>query len=286
MSFGIKSAQVFQKRMSQLLGDLPGVETDIDDILVWGINQEEHDKRLIAVLKRCEKISLTLNLEKCQFSILQVSYIGHILNVNGVQPDPEKIRAIQDMSPPTDKKGVERLLGTINYLAKFIPNMSTVTHPIRILLKSDVTFCWDTFQEQAFDKIKSILSAEPVLAYYDVKKSVTITCDASQLGLGAVLLQDGKPAVYASRVFTDPETCYAQIEKELLTVVFSFNRFHQYVYATLWEGGEGRIRPQTFREHNKKILISSTTSFAKDVITVTMIHFHPSLQAKQRNDTC
>ena len=85
MPFGIKSAQeVFQKRMSQLLGDLQGVETDIDDILVWGANQEEHDKRLIAVLDRCEKINLTLNREKCQFSVPKVSYIGHILSADGV----------------------------------------------------------------------------------------------------------------------------------------------------------------------------------------------------------
>jgi len=70
------------------------------------------------------------------------TYIGHILNSNGVQPNPEKVRAIQDMPPSTDKKGMERLLGTINYLAKFIPNMSTMTFPIRELLKSDVTFTW------------------------------------------------------------------------------------------------------------------------------------------------
>ena len=115
MPFGIKSAQeVFQKRMSQLLGDLPGVETDIDDILVWGTSQEEHNERLEAVLKRCEQINLTLNKEKCQFRVQEVTYIGHTLNAKGVQPDSEKVRAIQDMPPPVDKKGVERLLGTIN----------------------------------------------------------------------------------------------------------------------------------------------------------------------------
>ena len=232
MPFGIKSAQeVFQKRMSQLLGDLQGVETDIDDILVWGTNQEEHDKRLRAVLDRCEQINLTLNQDKCQFGVLKVSYIGHILSADGVQPDPEKVRAIREMPPPTDKKGVERLLGTINYLAKFIPNMSTVTQPIRELLKSDVTFSWSKSQEKAFDKIKNILSAEPVLTYYDVAKPVTISCDASQSGLGALLLQDTKPVAYASRALTDAETRYAQIEKELLAVVFAFNRFHQYVYG-------------------------------------------------------
>ena len=199
MPFGIKSAQeVFQKRMSQSLGDLQGVETDIDDMLVWGTNQEEHDKCLMAVLNRCEKINLTLNRDKCQFSVPKVSYIGHILSADGVQPDPEKVRAIQEMPPPTDKKGVERLLGTINYLAKFIPNMSTVTHPIRELLKSDVAFCWRKFQEKAFDKIKNILSAEPVLMYYDVTRLVTISCDASQSGLGALLLQDTKPVCLES----------------------------------------------------------------------------------------
>ena len=232
MPFGIRSAQeVFQKRMSQLLGDLPGVETDIDDILVWGTNQQEHNRRLMAVLDRCQKLNLTLNQDKCRFSAPEVSYIGHILNADSVQPDPEKVRAIQEMPPPTDKKGVERLLGTINYLAKFIPNMSTETHPIRELLKSDVRFCWEKPQEKAFDKIKAILSAEPVLTFYDVHKPVIISCDASQSGLGAILLQDTKPIAYASRALTDAETRYAQIEKELLAVVFAFNHFHQYVYG-------------------------------------------------------
>ena len=138
MPFGIKSAlEVFQKRMSQLFGDLPGVEMDIDDIFVWGTSQ---DSRLMAVLKRCEKIHLTLNKEKCLFGASEVSYIGHILNASGVQPDPAKVRAITNMPPPYDRKGVERLLGTINYLSKFIPNMSTITKPIRELLKSDIIF--------------------------------------------------------------------------------------------------------------------------------------------------
>jgi len=181
-------------------------------------------------LKRCEEINLTLNREKCQFSVHEVAYIGHILNSSGVQPDPEKVKAIQDMPPPSDKKGVERLLGTINYVAKFIPNMSTVTQPIRELLKSDV-FTWEEPQKKAFDEIKIILSSSPVLAYFDVRKPVTITCDASQSGLGALLLQDNKLIAHASRALTDPETRYAQIEKELPAVVFTFTRFHQYVYG-------------------------------------------------------
>ena len=132
---------------------------------------------------------------------------------------------------PIDKNEVERLLGTINYLAKFIPNMSTITHPIRELLKSDNKFSWGEPQIKAFSEIKQVLSAAPVLAYFNVKKPVTITCDVSQSGLGALLLQDNKPIAYVSRALTDPETRYAQIEKELLAVVFAFTRFHQYVYG-------------------------------------------------------
>lgn len=232
MPFGIKSAQeVFQKRISQMFGDLPGVETDIDDILVWGVNAEEHEQRLNAVLKRCEDIHLTLNKEKCQFGLSEVTYIGHRLTPQGVHPDPEKVKAIREMPPPTDKKGVERLLGTINYLAKFIPNMSTVTQPIRELLKKDNVFDWQSPQKHAFVKIKEILSAAPVLTFYDVAKPVVITCDASKSGLGALLLQEGKPVAYASRALSDAETRYAQIEKELLAVVFAFSKFHQYVYG-------------------------------------------------------
>ena len=114
-----------------------------------------HDERLEAILKRCEEINFTLNKEKCQFRVPKVTYIGHILNSKGVQPDPEKVRAIQDMPPPSDKKGVERLLGTINYLAKFIPNMSTVTHPIYELLKSDVKFSWKEPQEKPSTRLNT-----------------------------------------------------------------------------------------------------------------------------------
>ena len=104
-----------------------------------------------------------------------------------------------EMPAPSDKKGVERLLGTVNYLAKFIPDMSTKTLPIRDLLKKDVTFEWGSPQDRAFQKIKEILSAAPVLAFYDVTKPVVITCDASKSGLGAALLQKNKPIAYASR---------------------------------------------------------------------------------------
>ena len=94
-----------------------------------------------------------------------------------------------------------------------------------------VLFQWDMEQTEVFKSIKEILSTEPVLAFYNVKKPVLITCDASQSGLGAVFLQEDRPIAYASRALTNAESRYAQIEKELLAVVFAFNKFHQYVYG-------------------------------------------------------
>ena len=151
-----------------------------------------------------------------------------MLTPQGVHPDPEKVKAIMEMPAPSDKKGVERLLGTINYLAKFIPDMSTKTLPTRDLLKRDVVFEWVLPQDRAFQEIKETLLAAPILAFYDITKPVVITCDASKSGLGAALLQENKPIAYASRALSDAETRYAQ---ELLAVVFGFHKFHQYTYG-------------------------------------------------------
>ena len=190
-----------KKRISQLFEDIEGVETDIDDILMWGRSKEEHDQRLKMALKRCGDIDLTLNQDKYVIGTRSVTYIGHIFTADGVKPDESKVKAILEMPAP---------LRTVNYLAKFVPDMSQITEPIRALLKQDVEFEWNSSQEAAFTKIKKILTSDPILKYFDVNKEVTISCDASQSGLGSVLLQDNKPVAYASRSMTDAETRYAQ----------------------------------------------------------------------------
>ena len=128
MPFGIKSAQeTFQKLLSQLLGDLPGVETDIDDILIFGRSKEEHDKQLYAMLKRYGEINLTLNKEKCQLGVSEVTYIGHTLNAKGIQLDIMKVyKAIQNMPAPKDKQGVERLRIRYRKLSYLSPSQSGI----------------------------------------------------------------------------------------------------------------------------------------------------------------
>ncbi|CAB4000247.1 retrotransposon-like family member retr-1 [Paramuricea clavata] len=194
--------EVFQKRISQHLDDLEGVATEIDDILIWGSDEQEHDARLEATLQRCEEINLALNVDKCKFNVNEVSYCGHNFTKDGVKPDESKIKAIQDMPTPSSKKEIERLLGTVNYLAKFVPNLATITAPIRELLKKDIEFYWSHEQTKAFDEIKEILTQQPVLKFFDPTKPVIVRCDASQNGLGAVLIQEEQPIAYAFNAYT------------------------------------------------------------------------------------
>ena len=136
------------------------------------------------------------------------------------------------MPAQTDSKGVIRLLGMATYLSKFCPNFSDTTGPLRELTKKENDFVWRTHTHgTAFDKLKQLFINVPVLQYYDVNKPVTVQCDASQAGLGCAIMQDGQPVEYASRALTQTEQAYAQIEKELLAIVFALERFDTYVYA-------------------------------------------------------
>ena len=139
-----------------------------------------------------------------------VTFLGHLVTAEGLKPDPEKVRAIDGMTRPTDVEGVQRTNGFVNYLSKFLPKLSDVTEPIRHLTRKDVPWNWSELQENAFQEIKSLVKKAPVLAYFDNEKTVDIQCDASERGLGAAHLQNGKPVSFASRALTDTETRYAQ----------------------------------------------------------------------------
>ena len=115
------------------------------------------------------------------------------------------------MPTPSDGEQVRRLLGFTYYLAKFLPKLSAISEPLRLLIQKYAEFEWGSSQQQAFEKIKDIATAERSLAYYDVNKPVVVQCDASTLGLGATLMQDGRPVAYASISLTKCEQNYAPI---------------------------------------------------------------------------
>ena len=125
------------------------------------------------------------------------------------------------MEAPTDVAAVERLRGIVTYLARYVPKLSEVMRPITILTHKDVEWSWGEAQDKALKKLKKLLTVSPILAYYDRKSELIIQCDASQFGIGAALMQNGKPLAYASHALMDTESRYTTIEKEMLAIVYA-----------------------------------------------------------------
>ena len=175
--------------------------------------------------------NLKLNREKCEFRKTKISYCGHVITNEGLQPDEEKVRAVKTMKKPENVKELMTFLGFINYLGKFIQNLSDKTAPLRKLLENDIHWYWGKEQDDAFETLKHAVSTTPVLKFYDVNQPVTLNVDASSMGLGAVILQNNQPVAYASRALTTAQQNYAQIEKEALAIKFGCTKFHQYLFG-------------------------------------------------------
>ena len=226
MPFGISSGpEVFHREMCHLLSGIPGVACDIDDVLISGTTQQEHDDRLHTVLDRMQDAGVTLN-EKCIFSTDSIKFLGHIVSS---KVDPAKVDAITKFPRPNDVPQLRRLLGMVNYVGKFVLNLADVTKPLRDLLKKESEWTWGAPQEEAFQRIKQQLVSAPVLAHYSPNRPTCISCDSSSFGLDAVLLQkqkDGemKPVFYQSRSPTPTEQRYAQVEKKALAVTWACHR--------------------------------------------------------------
>ena len=150
---------------------------------------------------------------------------------DGVKPSPDKVRAIENLEPPKDKKELHIILGMVTYMSSFIPNLADHTAPLRNLLKENVDFAWNPSHSKAFEKVKLLICTATTLAYYDTKKPVALHVDASSKGLGAALFQDNKPIAFASKALTPAKTRYANIERELLAVVYGCEKFHSYLYG-------------------------------------------------------
>ena len=221
LPFGITSApEHFQRRMTEILGDIEGVVCLVDDILVSGKIQEEHDQRLTAVLTCLSKAGITLGIEKCEINKWSVKFLGQLVDEDGIKPDPSKVHAIQQMKPPSTVSELRRFLGMVNQQSKFLPHLADRTKPLRDLLSLKNQWRWGHEQQQAFDDLKRALSTSEVLALYDARHETTLSADASSYGLRAVLRQrqpDGslRPIAYASRALTETEQRYSQIEKRL-----------------------------------------------------------------------
>ena len=177
---------MFQHKIDKIFNDMPNVFGIADDILVIGYDKDgtDHDEVVYKVLKWCQDVNVKLNKKKRCTSI---PFFGEVASRQGIQPDPEKVRALTEILAP--KKEPQAFLGIINYLNKFSPGISEVCTPLRKLTLSKTTWTWNASYQQLFDKAKSLIKAEMCMKFYDDTKLLYLEIDASGIDLGAALLQ-------------------------------------------------------------------------------------------------
>ena len=189
MPFGITPGpELFQMKLDQNLEGLRGVFKIADDILITGQGDtaveadQDHDRNLKALLDRCRERNIKLNMSKFTFKCTDVQFIGHCLTKDGLKPDPAKVQAILKMKKPDDLASVQRLIGMVMYLSKFLVDLSQICEPIRRLTHKNVPWSWGNGQNDAFEKIKKAVTSAPVLKYFDTSKPTEGSGDASSKG--------------------------------------------------------------------------------------------------------
>lgn len=237
MSFGLCNAPaVFQRAMNEILAPVihDCAEAYIDDVILWGDDFKSCLDNLRKVLELIKAAGVKLKRSKCTFLTEKVEYLGYDISKGELRPSPHKIAAVKDFKTPENVHELRQFLGLASYFRKFIGGFATIAKPLTTLTKKDVEWCWGSDQAQSMDKLKEILTTDPVLAIYSPNRETQIHTDASKLGLGGVLLQrqdngEWKAVAYASRQTTAAETNYHSFELEALAVVFSIMKFKVYV---------------------------------------------------------
>ena len=178
---------------------------------------------------------------------MSIPFFGEVVSRQGIQLDPQKVRALTEMPVPKNKKELQTFLGVINYPNKFYPGTSEVCKPLRKLMSSKMTRTWNASYQQLFDKAKSLINVEMCMKFYDDTKLLYLETDASGIGLGPALLQlgitpDAKkdtapdninlcPIAFASKSLTGAEQRYSNIEHEVLGILLRLEKFHHYCFG-------------------------------------------------------
>ncbi|XP_062556732.1 uncharacterized protein K02A2.6-like [Armigeres subalbatus] len=238
LMFGICSApELFQKIMESIVAGLEGVIVYLDDVMVFGSTEKEHDLRLAALLQRLKEFNLQLNTQKCQINVTSLEFLGHQLSEEGIRPTESRVQAIKQFRPPTTVAELRSFLGLVTYVGRFIPNLASKTDPLRCLLRTGATFKWSQIHQVAFDSIKAEIESTRFLGFFNPKDTTILIADASPTGLGAVLLQENtakekRIIAFASKALTDLERKYFQTEREALALVWAVEKFRLYLLGT------------------------------------------------------
>nr|VZI35612.1 unnamed protein product [Spirometra erinaceieuropaei] len=237
LTFGFKTVPaLFQQTMNAMLSGIPGTDGYLDDIIIVGRSPAELQDRVCAVLERVHEYGFRLRVDKCQFFLDSIKYLGFVFDVTGRHPDPENIRAIQRMPAPKNASQLRSFLGLISYYSAFLPSLHDVRAPLNRLLQKDAPWCWSPDCEKDFAQLKSMLSSDLLLTHYDPTLTIVVAADASNHGVCAVIshtFPDGseKAIMHASRTLIPAEKNYGQIEKVALALVFAVKKFHKLLYG-------------------------------------------------------
>lgn len=227
------SAQTFQRTLQMIVNGLQWQTCLIylDDIIVFGSNFQEHLNRVKEVLERIRKAGLKLKPNKCQLFQKEVSFLGHVINKNGITPNPDNIAKIIDWPIPKTLTEVRQIIGMASYYSKFIKDFASIVRPLVNLTKKDITFNWTTDCQDAFQKIKELLTGPEIMSFPIMEGEFVLDTDASNYSIGAVLsqVQDGQEKViaYASSALNKAEINYCVTDKELLAVRYFVEYFRQ-----------------------------------------------------------
>ena len=233
MPFGLTNApSTFMRLMNEVLRAFIGrfVVVYFDDILIYSRSLEEHLEHLRAVFIALRDARLFGNLGKCTFCTDRVSFLGYVVTPQGIEVDKAKIEAIESWPQPKTVTQVRSFLGLAGFYRRFVRDFSTIAAPLNELTKKDVPFLWGTAQEEAFTVLKDKLTHAPLLQLPDFNKTFELECDASGIGLGGVLLQDGKPVAYFSEKLSGPSLNYSTYDKELYALVRTLETWQHYLW--------------------------------------------------------
>ena len=238
MSFGLTNApaafmdlmnRVFKQFIDQF------VIVFIDDILIYSKSREEHEQHLRSVLQTLREHQLYGKFSKSEFWLERVAFLGHVVSRNGIEVDPQKIEAVKQWLRPTSVTEIRSFLGLAGYYRRFVENFSRISAPLTKLTQKNVKFQWSEACEKSFLELKQRLTTAPVLAVPSGSGGYTVYCDASRVGLGCVLMQNGKVIAYASRQLKKHEQNYPTHDLEMAAVVFALKIWRHYLYGETCE---------------------------------------------------
>ena len=233
MPFGLTNApSTFMRLMNHVLRSFIGkfVVVYFDDILVYSKTLDDHVKHLHAIFSVLKEHKLYANLKKCAFCMESIVFLGFVVSLHGISVDEDKVKAIKDWSTCRNANEVRSFHGLASFYRRFVKDFSSIAAPLNELVKKNAVFKWGDVHEKAFNMLKDKLINAPLLCLPNFDKVFEIECDASGIGIGAVLMQDSKPIAYFSEKLSGAALNYPTYDKELYALVRTLQTWQHYLW--------------------------------------------------------